>query len=111
MGLVRKAQLSVRTVKGCASGNVMNAAAKVRSEKSQHSDDLRKSGYLMDFLVVINESGKVEEVLPFNSFSEAKAEKKKRRADGHKGELVLTFANDLKSLFLAYPEYKPKEPK
>lgn len=61
----------------------------------------------MDFLVVRDKNKKTVEVLSFENFADAKAEKQKRKAEGWEGELILSFANDLKSFFMTYTEYRP----
>ena len=58
------------------------------------------------FLVICDENEIALEVLEFEDLESAQLEKKKRRTAGHEGDLVLCFAKDLKSLFMAYPEYR-----
>lgn len=59
------------------------------------------------YLVVRDTNKKNLEVLEFSTQSEAELEKKKRLAQGHKGEIVIGFGSSMKSFLRTFTEYRP----
>lgn len=68
------------------------------------------NGDVMKYYLVIRDSeNKNLDVLEFGSMSEASEEKKKRRSEGHEGQLVIGQAESKEEFLETFDEYRVSE--